>query len=40
MIVETLFLILKNDESNNYKLIEKVNETIWHILILWFFGNR
>ena len=40
MIIETFELIISNDEINNFAILEEVNETVWHILFLWFCGNR
>lgn len=40
LIIETLALIINNDEKWGFATIEEINETTWHILCLWFFGNR
>jgi len=40
LLIETFSLIISNDEANNYSILEEINETVWHILFLWFFGNR
>lgn len=40
LIIETLALIINNDEKLGFATIEEINETTWHILCLWFFGNR
>lgn len=40
LLMETFSLIISNDEGNRYAILEEINETAWHILCLWFFGNR
>lgn len=31
-LVETLLLIIKNDKLNKYKLLEKIEDQMWHLL--------
>jgi len=39
LLAETLNWIIKHDYLNRYKIIQEINDTCWHTLILWFFNN-
>lgn len=40
LLLETFYFMLKNDEKNNYQILNEINETFWHTLILWFFEKK
>ena len=39
-LLSTFYHIIKNDISNKCALLNDVNESCWHALILWFFDKK
>ena len=35
LLIETLSLMIQNDQRNNYKMISRIHETTWDTIIWW-----
>lgn len=40
ILAKTLYLIIQNDEENEYSVLNEINDTCWHTLVMWFFTKR
>ena len=36
MLIETFMLIIKNDKMNKYSIFDKIDDNLWHLLLVWF----
>jgi len=39
-LLTTFYLIIQNDVPNKCPLLNEINESCWHALILWFFDKK
>ena len=40
LLAQTLYLIIKNDAENEYSIVNEINDTCWHSLVMWFFTKK
>jgi len=36
MLIETFMLIIKNDKMNKYSIFNKIDDNLWHLLLVWY----